>query len=189
MFRIASRFVGLALLVTLMACQVQAHSESFDVFGTEPKPYSIGWEYDDEGNRVTDDEGNYVTVMATPTPIYTGFFKDWNIQGVEYITPTPSPKPSPTPAYQKGELILNGQGPITLSAFALPNGRYIIHYRVSKNEGNNYCIAYGDFSVGCNSGSKGDLSHRKRVTIDYVASLTIEIGPEARYFLKFERVD
>ena len=183
MYRFGSLLVGIVMLVALVAaCNVQiADDGTFEVYGTEPTPTLTSRE---------DEEGNIIEYEITPTPVFDGRLSDWNIQGVQHIEATPTPWPTATPAYQQGELRLVGVGPLTLASLAVPRGRYIVHYRVAGNDGNQYCITYGDvLSIGCTSGSIGDVDHNKRVTINSVGVLSVQIGVEASYSLQFERVD
>ena len=201
--RPAVLLLGLVLVSVAAACNVQiAEDGTFKVYGTDVTPYpqpiseldsctARGGTLTSDGSGCTTSPGAQTPtpVMMTPTPIYDGKLSDWNISGVEHVEATATPRPTPTAPYQEGELILVGNGPISIDTFTVPRGRYNVKYRITSNDDHTYCITYISLSVGCFPVSIGNIDAAKRVTIDSHGALSVEIAPEARYTLVFERVD
>ena len=198
--RLAVLFFSVALIVS--ACHVQIEEDgTFQVFGTEPTPSPESLDSCTAMGGTATSEGAGCTVPAdaqtptpgfvTPTPIYYGKLADWSINGTEHIEPTATPRPTPTTAYLRGELTFSGVGNLSVERLSMPAGRYNVFYTITGNDEHTYCIEYaGHFSIGCTSGAIGDLAGERRMNTTGVSgSLTVEIAPEARYRLVFERAD
>ena len=186
--RSAYLLLALLLVVAIAACHVQiAGDGTFEVYGTNPEATQLPTATPSSG--IPTPGPTPTPHIVTPTPIYDGKLSDWNILGVEHVSPTPTPRPTPTPSYQEGELILSGNGSISVATFTVPRGRYDVTYRVTNNDDHTYCITYVGLSVGCTSGAVGNIDNTRRVTISSHGALSIAIAQEARYTLVFARVD
>lgn len=192
MYRTIGLLLGLVLLAFLIAaCHVQIQDDgTFEVFGAPPTPTLVPIPEHPEPWRTPTPGPSPTPHIITPTPVFDGKLSDWNIAGVEHVEATATPRPTPTTAYTEGELIIAGTGPLSIRTFTVPRGRYVLEYRITDNDETAYCINYADeIVIGCRTNTMGNLEGERRVTIDYVGGLTITIGAEAKYTLKFDRVD